>query len=141
MFSQCRHIPGTWRKVNEFAEGTKGRCGIGAATIYNSNGDKTWSYGRGGGGGHQQEHHDLFADLRAGKRPNEGEYGALSTMTSIFGRMASYSGKEVQWDKAINSDLIISPVEDFHDFSDTPPTLPDDNGNYRIPVPGITKPV
>ena len=145
LLSECRHISNCWNSISEHAHGTKGYANIGGAAIYDQYDvdlkkvNKRWSYGRGGGGGHQQEHHDLFADLRAGKRPNEGEYGALSTMTSIFGRMATYSGKPLQWEDALNSSRVISPVDKFHSFSDTPPTLPDADGNYKIPVPGVTK--
>ena len=83
--------------------------------------------GAGGGGGHQEEHHDLFADLRRGERPNEAEYGALSTMTSIFGRMASYSGEMIEWEDAINSDLELADFGSYHSMDDRPPVVPDEN--------------
>jgi predicted dehydrogenase len=139
MLSQCRHIQKCWNQVDEYAHGSNGFCHIGAARIFDNKGNEVWSYGRGGRGGHQQEHHDLFADLRAGKRPNEGEYGAHSTMTSIMGRMCTYSGQELTWDQAINSDVVISPVEKFHSFTDTPPVLPNEDMTYDIPMPGTTK--
>ncbi len=138
MLSQCRHIRGTWSSVSEHAHGTEGNVNIGAATIHDRNGNVAWSYGRGGGGGHQQEHHDLFADIRKGERPNEGEYGALSSMTAIFGRMATYSGKALDWDAALNSDLVIAPVDEFSSYDDIPPVQPDENMNYNIPMPGST---
>jgi predicted dehydrogenase len=138
MISQCRHIPDTWNSVNEYAHGTKGSCNIAGATIMDHNGQPVWSYGRGGGDGHQQEHHDLFAVIRNGERPNEGEYGALSTMTSILGRMATYSGKKISWDEALNSELIISPVDSYTSFQDEPPVKPDEHGYYPIPMPGKT---
>ena len=53
-------------------------------------------HSKGSRGGHQQEHHDLFQDLREGVIPNEAEYGAKSTMTSIFGRLATYTGKNAE---------------------------------------------
>ena len=149
MLSQCRHIRNCWNKVDEFCHGSKGSCHIGGAKIFDTKGNVTWAYeppknppanlDRRGRGGHQQEHHDLFADLRAGKRPNEGEYGAHSTMTSILGRMCSYSGKELTWEQAINSELVISPVDQFHSYSDTPPVLPNEDMSYNIPMPGTTK--
>lgn len=139
MLSQCRHIKGCWNKVDEFCAGTKGSSHIGRAQIFKPNGDLAWEYGRGGRGGHQQEHHDLFADLRAGKRPNEGEYGAKSTMTSILGRMCTYSGKEITWDDAINSEVVISPIDQFTNMQDTPPVLPNEDMTYKIPMPGSTK--
>ena len=141
MFSQCRHIRNTWSSVSEHAHGTKGSCDIGGAKILDAQGNTVYSYGRGGGGGHQQEHHDLFASLRAGERPNEGEYGALSTMTSIFGRMATYSGEKIEWEDAINSELVVSPVDKYSSLEDTPPVVPDAEGRYAIPMPGITKTV
>ena len=139
MYSQCRHIRGCWNNVSEHAHGSKGTANIGGATIYNAKGEKTWSFGRGGGGGHQQEHHDLFAALRKGERPNEGEYGALSTMTSLLGRMASYSGREIGWDAALASKISLGPTE--YDFKAAPPVVPDAQGRYKIPTPGKTKTV
>ncbi|APZ90970.1 Gfo/Idh/MocA family protein [Fuerstiella marisgermanici] len=139
MLSQCRHIPKTWGKVDEFCHGSNGSCHIGKAQIFDSKGNETWSYGRGGRDGHQQEHHDLFADLRAGKLPNEGEYGATSTMTSILGRMCTYSGQEISWEDAWNSDVVISPIDKFTGMSDTPPVLPNEDMTYPIAMPGQTK--
>jgi hypothetical protein len=106
------------------------------ATIHDLKGKLLWEYGSGGGNGHQEEHHDLFADLRKGVIPNEGEYGALSSMTSIFGRMATYSGKRISWQECLNSDLVIAPVDQIKSMEDIPPVVPDANGAYAIPMPG-----
>jgi len=138
MASQCRHIPGCFDRVNEYCQGTKGRADIGGATLFDAQGKKIWSYGRSGGNGHQEEHHDLFAQLRRGEIPNEGEYGALSTMTAIMGRMCTYSGKELTWDQCLNSKVDLG-VKDFLSFSDEPPVKPDANGNYKIAMPGSTQ--
>ncbi len=101
LFSQCRHIPRTWSSVSEHAHGTQGSCNISDATLYDLQGNATWKCPNGNGvNGWQQEHLDLFANLRKGERPNEGDYGALSSMTSIFGRMATYSGQMLKWDDA-----------------------------------------
>ena len=52
--------------------------------------------------------------------------------------MATYSGKAIDWDKALNSDLIISPVDQYTSYDDIPPVVPDENMNYAIPMPGST---
>ena len=135
MLSQCRHIKGCWNNVSEHAHGTKGTVDISGAKIYDSAGKMTFQ-SKGARGGHQQEHHDLFASLRKGEIPNEGEYGAKSTMTSIFGRMATYSGKEITWDQAINSKLSLANVDMMASMDDTAPVQPDGDGRYAIPVPG-----
>jgi myo-inositol 2-dehydrogenase/D-chiro-inositol 1-dehydrogenase len=139
LFSQCRHIPGCWNAVSEHVHGTQGYADVSGSKVYNSKGEVTYNFSKDGGNGHQEEHHDLFAEIRAGKRPNEGDYGALSTMTAIFGRMATYSGQMLDWDKALNSSVVVSPVEKYTSLDDTPPVLPDANGNYALPIPGVTK--
>lgn len=139
MFSQCRHIPNCWNNVTEHAHGTKGYCDIAGGKIYDADGNKTFDTREeklNGGNGHQQEHHDLFADLRAGRIPNEAEYGAKSTMTAILGRMASYSGRVIQWDKALQSDLKLADVDNLTAMDNPAPLDPKDDGSYVIPVPG-----
>lgn len=136
MLSQCRHIKNCWNRVNEYAAGSNGSVDFGAARIFDPSGKEIWQYGSGGRGGHQQEHHDLFADFRAGKRPNEAEYGAKSTMTSILGRMATYTGKAMSWDEALDSNQKLADVDNYHSYSDTAPVQPDEDMTYAIPMPG-----
>lgn len=135
MLSQCRHIPNCWNAVSEFAHGTKGHADISGAKIYDMTGENVWR-SRGEGGGHQQEHHDLFASLRKGEIPNEGDYGAKSTMTAIMGRMATYSGKMISWDEAIGSKLSLANIDMMATMDDKAPVQPDAEGRYPIPVPG-----
>jgi len=147
LLSQCRHIPNTWSAVTEYAHGSNGWCNIADGKIFDPKGNLKWEYDRKAEDGqrknlhdgHQDEHHDLFASLRKGEIPNEGEYGAMSTMTAILGRLATYSGKEISFADALKSDLCISPVEQYHTFNDTPPILPDADMLYPIPTPGVTK--
>lgn len=146
LLSQCRHIGNCWSSVSEYAHGANGWCNIGDGQIFDTKGNLVWEYPRTEDGkrknlhdGHQQEHHDLFASIRRGEIPNEGEYGAMSTMMSVLGRMATYSGREIGWEEAINSNLNISPVEKFHSFDDMPPVMPNADLTYAIPTPGATK--
>ncbi len=146
LLSQCRHIGNCWSSVSEFAHGANGWCNIGDGQIFDTKGNLVWEYPRTEEGkrknlhdGHQQEHHDLFASIRRGEIPNEGEYGAMSTMMSVLGRMATYSGREIGWEEAINSNLSVSPVEQFHSFDDAPPVMPNADLTYAIPTPGATK--
>ena len=63
--------------------------------------------------------------------------GAEATMTAIMGRMATYSGSVVEWDAALASDLSLMPQRFAWDAD--PPVLPDDHGNYPVPMPGVTR--
>jgi len=135
MLSQCRHQPGCWSQVNEFATGCGGSADIGKHLIVTPSGE--WRYSGPKVDDYQQEHDDLFAAIRGGQTYNETEYGAHSTMTAIMGRMATYGGKVVKWDEAINSEIDLSPAS--YDFAAAPPVVPNSDGSYPVPVPGKTK--
>ena len=93
LLSHCRHQKGCWNSVAEYTHGTKGYANISKGEIFDNKGNSIFKSKEGPGqrGGHQQEHHDLFADLAAGKIPNEGEYGAKSTFAAIFGSCLLYT--------------------------------------------------
>jgi myo-inositol 2-dehydrogenase/D-chiro-inositol 1-dehydrogenase len=140
MFSQCRHIEGCWVSVTEHVQGSKGTADISGHTIV-PKGGTTWKYPspRQGKGPdpYQVEHDDLFAAIRSGRPYNEAESGAASTMTAILGRMATYSGQIIEWKDAINSKISLAPEE--FSFHATPRSVPDGNGYYAHPVPGLTR--
>jgi predicted dehydrogenase len=136
VFSQCRHMPGCWDIVDEFAHGTKGSSHVGGGTIDVAGGSK-WAYKKQVKNAYQVEHDDLFAAIRENRPYNEAENGAHSTMMAILGRMCTYSGQVLTWEKAINSEISVMPKE--FTFQSTPPTLPDSDGFYPIPVPGKTR--
>ena len=141
LLSQCRHIPGCWSDVTEHVHGTKGYCNVSAAKIFDLRGNLVWESEskEGNGKGWQQEHHNLFAAIRQGEIPNETEYAANSTMTAILGRMATYSGKVVRWEEAINSDVLLAYTDSMHSFDDHAPVLPNEQGEYEVAVPGKFK--
>ncbi|PQO38003.1 Gfo/Idh/MocA family protein [Blastopirellula marina] len=151
MLSSCRHIPGCWNSVSEHAHGSRGYADISGGKIYDAKGELVWSYGQGGRNGHQEEHHDLFAVLRKGERPNEVEYGAHSTMTAIFGRMATYSGghsgkggQVLKYQDALNSEIALADFDKLTSMQDEAPVKPNPEGvkkqleqsPYLVPMPG-----
>ncbi|MEQ8768677.1 MAG: Gfo/Idh/MocA family oxidoreductase [Planctomycetota bacterium] len=136
MLSQCRHIPNCWNSVSEHAHGTKGTSNVGAGRLEIPGGE-SWRFRGEDPDAYQVEHDVLFAAIRNNRPHNEAENGAKSTMTSILGRMATYSGGVVQWDDAISSERSILPAKFAWDAD--PPTLPDQEGRYPIPMPGSTE--
>jgi len=138
MFSECRHIRNCWNSVSEHAHGTKGTANVSGASYTTADGEK-WKYKGPKNNPYQTEHDDLFAAIREGREYSEAERGAKSTMTAILGRLATYSGKPIEWEDAINSDISIMP-KNFSMDAD-PPIMPNENGEYPIAVPGLTKTV
>jgi len=139
MLSQCRQIPGCWPTVSEHALGSKGTVDLVAGrNVYAIKGATSWRYpGKGKTKDpYQQEHDDLFDAIRNDKSYNEAESGALSTMTGILGRMATYSGQQIEWEDAFNSKLELVPSE--CSWNSKPPVLPNAEGWYPVAVPGKT---
>lgn len=133
-FSYCRHINGCWDSVSEHVVGTKGTCDVSGYTI---RGENAWRFKTPGARDpYQQEHDDLFAAIRNNKTYSEAENGARSTMTAIFGRMATYSGKMLDWEDAINSKINYFPPTLAWDAD--MPVKPLPGGGYALPVPGKT---
>jgi predicted dehydrogenase len=137
--SQCRHIKNTMSKVDELIVGTKGKIFCGAANIRDHKGGLLYQFDRKTENDpYQSEHDELFAAIAKGEyKFADAENGAKSTMTSILGRMATYSGKIVEWDKALNCGLNLQPSA--YTWETLPQSLPDANGQYKIAVPGVTK--
>lgn len=137
--SQCRHIKGTMAKVDEMFVGTKGKIFAGAANITDLKGKVLYQFDRKTENNpYQTEHDELFAAIAKGEyKFADAENGAKSSMTSILGRMATYSGQVVLWDNAINSGLSLQPK--VYDFNAEAPVKPNADGYYPVAVPGITK--
>lgn len=56
-----------------------------------------------------QEHINLVTAIRTGNTINDGEDQAYSSLVTIMGRMAAYTGKDITWDEVLNSDLYLGP--------------------------------
>jgi predicted dehydrogenase len=122
LFSQCRQQPNQWEQVSQVTHGAKGVKQLPS----------------GGADGYEREHVDLVNAIRNGGKLNDGWHGATSSFTAVLGRMATYSGLEVEWDEAVEKGPNEMPARLAFDAD--PPCLPDKDGLYAIPTPGIYKP-
>jgi len=138
MSSQCRHIKGCRNRVSEAFHGTNGSAPK-PGVIKTKSGYKIMDYNdKKDPNPYQVEHDLLFAAIAKGEyKYADAENGAKATMTSILGRMATYSGQVVEWEDAINSNIDLSPAK--YDWNANPPVMPNAEGYYPIPVPGVTK--
>ncbi len=137
--SQCRHQKGTMSKVDELLVGTKGKVYFDKAYITDLKGKVIYQFDKKKENQpYQAEHDELFAAIAKGDyRFWDAERGAKSTMTSILGRMATYSGQVIGWDKAIHSGIDLHPTT--YAWDARMPENPDTDGLYAVAVPGITR--
>lgn len=128
MHSMCRQISKCWDSVSEQVFGSKGVSDPGSSI----NGKQTTSREARSKaqGPYVQEHTDLIEAIRSGKTVNELKTVADSTLTAIMGRMSAYSGQEVTWESALNSEVDTFPKT--LDFAEKYPTPP-------VPIPGVYK--
>ena len=138
LLSQCRQMPGCWNSVGEHVHATHGSADISAGKIVDRNGNVIWKGDEGPtkGRGWQHQQNDLFLALREGRHPNETEQAAVSTMTAIMGRMATYTGKRVRWSEALNCDQSLAEIDAIASVDHPAPVTPDADGVYPVPVPG-----
>lgn len=140
--SECRHFPGAANRVDETFQGTKGKVYMSAGnhgTITDWKGNVLYDHNRENQPNpYQQEHDELWATLVKGEyKFADAENAAKSTMTSIMGRYATYSGKVITWDEAMNGQVNLFPDELSWDA--LPKILPNPDGYYPHAVPGKTQ--
>jgi myo-inositol 2-dehydrogenase / D-chiro-inositol 1-dehydrogenase len=134
--SQCRHQPGCMNQVREEFVGTKGRIYLGGSPYATDlAGNRIWSYrNQGDPNPYEFEHEVLQKAMRSDEPHNDAYYGAASSFTSVLGRYATYSGKQMKWDEALEKGADLMPKELSWDAD--PLVLPDADGRYPIAVPG-----
>lgn len=135
-YSNCRHIPNCWNSFSQHAVGTKGTLdveGFGEAVLkVNGKEPIVWEKEY---GGHQAEMDYMFGCIANGKEFNTGERGCDATMTAILGRMATYSGKIITWDQAVNSTMDLFPKGELT-WNTDPGSKPGYGGIYPCAEPG-----
>ena len=137
MFSECRHQPGTESKVTEMFLGTNGSAPA-PGVIKTKTGYVMMDHdARRDKNPYQVEHDMLFAAIAKNDyKYADAENGAMSTMTSLLGRAATYGGKTVTMEDALASEISLMPKR--YAFDADPPVMPDADGRYPIPVPGVS---
>lgn len=134
LFAQCRGIAGCWNTTAVHVHGLQGQAEINRGRI---EGPNEWRFRDSVANPYQVELDVLVDAIRQNKPYNEVDYGAMTTMTAIMGRMASYSGQEVRWDEAFQSPVCLAP--DRYAFDATPPVVADPQDVYPTALPGVTK--
>jgi hypothetical protein len=104
-FIGCRQIVGCYNENADYMLGSEGSCTIGRGPRPRIEGKTTWTWTGQSYDMYQREHDVLFAAIRKGQPVNDGKRMATSTMLAIMGRMAAYTGQQITWDQALNSQV------------------------------------
>lgn len=129
-FLGSRQIENCWNENADYILGTKGVCTIGRSPMPKITGATEWTFTGQKYDMYQYEHDMLFQSLRKNQPINNGERMATSTLLAMMGRMAAYTGREITWDMALNSQERIFPEK--LDWDGSMPVPP-------LPRPGVTK--
>ncbi|MDR1866488.1 MAG: Gfo/Idh/MocA family oxidoreductase [Bacteroidales bacterium] len=135
MFATGRQINGCDNNFSVQILGSKGIVHFlwdNKLQITDYNGNALWSYdyeAKPMKNSYEQEHVHLVESIRLNKQINQAEDLAYSTLITIMGRVAAYTGKVITWDEIMDSGLRYGPTE--YKLGDLP--------EYQegvIPVPG-----
>ena len=102
-FLGCRSQAGCYTENADYVIGSTGVCTIGRGRVPVIQGENPWRYTGAQNNMYQTEHDELFASIRAGSPINDGPRMAHTTLMAIMGRMAAYTGQEVTWEQALQS--------------------------------------
>lgn len=122
-FVACRQIEGCYNENSDYILGTKGMVTIGRGPNPRITGQTEWTYSGPKNDMYQAEHDALFASIRRGQPIADGEWMTTSTMLAIMGRMAAYTGQQITWEQAMNSQEVLFPEKLDWAGSFTPPPL------------------
>ncbi len=111
VFLANRQATGCYNGTLDYVMGTDGTLllGGGQPRIQAPDGQIKWQFQGEEYDMYQREHDVLFSSIRSGKPKNDDLNLATSTLLAIMGRHAAYSGQQVTWDQALNSEVSLVP--------------------------------
>ncbi len=111
MFLANRQSTGCFNGTLDYVMGTDGTLmlGSGPPRIETPDGKIKWQWQGEEYDMYQKEHDVLFDAIRSGKPKNDDLNLATSTLLAMMGRHAAYSGQQVTWEQALNSQVSLVP--------------------------------
>jgi hypothetical protein len=134
VFLANRQATGCYNGTLDYVMGTEGTLllGSGQPRIQAPDGTVKWQFEGEAYDMYQREHDVLFGSIRSGKPKNDDLNLATSTLLAIMGRQAAYTGQQVTWEQALNSQVSLVPK------------TTDMNAKHEVPglaIPGRTREV
>lgn len=129
-FLDNRQSEGCYNENADYILGSEGAITIGRGTAPRITGKVDWTWSGQRYDMYQKEHDMLFASIRRHDPINDGKRMATSTMLAMMGRMAAYTGQQITWEQALNSQEKLFP--EHLDWNGSLPVAP-------LARPGVTK--
>lgn len=150
LFVNGRTMPGCKTEFATFAHGSKGIAVVSTAShtpakprIYKGhNIDKAnllWEFPQPEPNPYQLEWDDLISAIRQDTPYNEVERGAMASIVTSMGRMASHTGQRVTLKQMMNHKHEFAPGIDKLTMDSPSPLVADAEGKYPVPMPGLVK--
>jgi len=142
-YHHCRQQPGCSNGNYDHFIGTKGVATIAAfgdLRINDPKGNRVWRFEGERPNMYQVEHNEMVQSIRKGEPINDGFWMAQSTLLSLMGRMAAYTGRNVYRDEALDSQEDLMRYVMRQEDPDTPLEF-DWDMSLRTPevaIPGVT---
>ncbi len=86
---------------------------------------------------YQLEWDDLVTAIRQNLPYNEAKRGTEASLVTAMGRMAAHTGQIVTYDDMLACEHELGPDIDQLTMESNSPLMPDANGRYPVPEPGI----
>lgn len=150
LFYYGRNITGCHNEFASYAHGTKG-CAIISTSAHTpgrvrtfggqrfAKEDQIWAFPQPEPNPYQMEWEDLIQAIREDQPYNEARRGAQASLVTSMGRMAAHTGQIITYDQILNSEHEMAPDVDKLTMDGPAPVMPDENGLYPPPMPGIKK--
>ncbi len=146
-FGRC--MVGCHNQFASLAHGSKGSAVVSAwahtgagSKIFrtqklNNEADMAWAFPPPEPNPYQLEWDELVDAIRNDKPYNEVERGTVASLVTSMGRMAAHTGQVITYDQILNDDHELAPDVDKLTMDSPAPVLPDAQGRYPVPQPGL----
>ena len=99
--------------------------------------DVLWAYPQPEQSPYRLEWTDLVDAIINDKPYNEVPRGVEASLVTSMGRMAAHTGQEITYEQMFNCDHAFAPNVDIMTPDGEAPVMPDKDGKYPIPEPGV----
>ena len=148
LFLDGRNMTGCTNEFASYAHGTKGSAVVstsghtpGKVRTYKGHDqikeNLQWEFPQPEPFPYQTEWDDLVDAIRNDKPYNEVERGVMASAVTSMGRMAAHTGRDTTIDELMNCPHEFAPDADKLTADGPAPIMPDANGMYPIPQPGV----